>query len=456
MSVYRTIVKNFAANTFGLGVNFIAQIAMVPLYIAFWGVNKYADWILITAFSSFFAMTDLGLNRASNNAFVIKYQQKKYDECKKLQSNAFLFVLCMFAVFFLISVFIYLTIGFKGILGVKYFTEAQASFAFILLITDTFTMMYGRVYHGIYRAISKTHFVIVVDNITRVFNLLILFFCIYFNVNVITMLVLYILPSLAGVLFKHVYSRRIFPSHLSISNFDFVIFKAMIKPALAFMFFPLGQAISAQGMVFVINTLLGGTVLVAFTTTRTLVNFLRQLMNMLSTSINPEICAAYGRNDYRSINDIYNRALVLTFLSTLLCVIGLLIFGPYIYGIWTKHAVVFNEWFFVGMLTVLFVTCLSGLSSVIPLSTNTHERFTIAFILLQAVGVLSSYLLLRLFPRLELVPLALIITETALFIFIIKENNSFLNISLREMFSGLWYQTKFFFQKGKLIFHKVV
>jgi O-antigen/teichoic acid export membrane protein len=449
MSVYRSIVKNFAANTFGMGVNFLTQIAMVPLFITFWGVDKYADWILITALSSFFGMTDMGLNRASNNEFVIKYNQKDYSTCSKLQTNAFLFVLLVFGVFIFISFFISSVWGFKEMLGVKNFTEKETSVAFVLLLCEVFAMMYGRVYHGIFRATSRTHIVIVVDNLIRMAELIILFCGIYFKMDIIFMLTLYLAPSVAGILFKHLSSRKTFASGLSLRNFDSTVFKAIVKPSLAFMFFPLGQAVSSQGMVFIVNILLGGTVLVAFTTTRTLVNFLRQVMNMLSTSINPEICSAYGRKDFKTILNVYNRSLIITFFSTVGCIVFLLLTGKFIYTEWTKHAIMFNYGFFAGMLFVLLISCLSGLSSVIPLSTNTHVRFTTAFLLSQAAGVLLCYVFLKIYPDMDLIPVVLLLTEFALFVDTLKDNNKFLNISFNEMYSGLWSETKFLFQKGK-------
>jgi O-antigen/teichoic acid export membrane protein len=449
MSVYRSIIKNFAANTFGLSVTFLRQIAMVPLFISFWGVGKYSDWILISALSSFFAMTDLGLNRASNNEFVIKYNQKDYTTCSKLQTNAFLFVLLIFIIFTLTSALISVTLGFKRILGVENFTERETSFSFILLMCEIFAVMYGRVYHGIFRATSRTHVVIVVDNFVRVGELLILFFGIYLKIDIVTMLSLFLIPSLLGVVFKHFHSAKVFPSGLSLKNFDGSVLKSMVKPSLAFMFFPLGQAVSNQGMVFVVNTLLGSTVLVAFTTTRTFVNFLRQLMNMLSTSINPEICAAYGRKDYKTISNVYNRSLIITLFSTLICIIFLLFAGKFIYTKWTNGAMEFNQFFFGGMLFVLLISCLTGLSSVIPLSTNTHNRFTVVFIFSQIGGVVLCYIFLKIYPDLILIPVALFITEFLLFVYTVKENNKFLNISFKEMYSAQWEQAKFLLKKGK-------
>jgi O-antigen/teichoic acid export membrane protein len=449
MSVYKSIAKNFAASTFGMGVNFLSQIAMVPLFISFWGVDKYADWILITSLSTIFVMSDMGLNRASNNEFVIKFYKKEFETCLKLQTNGFLFVLLVFAFFLMISIFVDYIWGFKEILGVTQFTEQETSIGFILLLTDVFVMMYGRVYHGIFRATSRTHVVIVVDNLSRLGSLIVMFFGIYLGMSIINMLILFILPDLFGVFYKHFSAKKSFDSGFSLSNFDKEVLKSIVKPSLAFMFFPLGQAISSQGMVFVVNSLLGGTVLVVFTTTRTLVNFLRQVVNMLSTSINPEICAAYGRNDYKTILNIYNRSLVITFVTTLGCIFFLVITGKFIYTEWTKHEILFNYSFFVGMLFVLLISCLTGLSSVIPLSTNTHVRFTTAFLLSQAAGVVLCYISLKIYPEMNFIPLALGVTETALFIYTLKGNNRFLSINFTEMYFGLWDQSKFIFQKGK-------
>lgn len=455
MSVYRTIVKNFAANSFGMGVNFLNQIAIVPLFITHWGVDKYADWILITAFSSFFAMTDLGLNRASNNEFVIKYQQKDYLTCVRLQTNAFLFVLSVFSIFLTISILISALWGFKSLLGVRVFSEIETSVAFILLLSDVFLSMYGRVYHGVFRATSRTHVAIIIDNIVRVANVLVLFCSIYFEVGLIAMLIVYLIPTLLGILFKHLYSERIFSVRLSFKGFDLKTFRALIKPSIAFMLFPLGQAVSNQGLVFVISTILGPAILVTFTTTRTLVNFLRQLMNMLSTSINPEICAAYGRKDIKTIIDIYYRSLLITFATTSVSIAILLFLGRYIYQEWTNGAVQFNALFFGGMLFAMLFSCLWGLSSVIPLATNTHERFTIAFLTSQVTGVLLCYFFLQFSPNLVQIPLILLVTELALFIYTLRQNNRLLNVNVRDMSNELWLQTKFLLQRGKKIIQNV-
>ncbi|MCL7988647.1 hypothetical protein M8998_11930 [Sphingobacterium sp. lm-10] len=448
MVAYKAIVKNLAANSFGMATNFVAQIAMVPLFITYWGVGKYADWILITALSTFFAMTDMGLNRASNNEFVIQYQRHEYQRCEKLQLNAFLFILLVFLSFTSLSAFVSTQWGLKGMLGVSSFTEIEVSATFILLLSQVFITMYGRVYHGVFRATAKTHIAIVVDNVIRILELIVLFLSVFFGLDIITLSSLYIIPSIGGCIFKHVYTRSIFSVKLSFGNFDRDIFVTMIRPSLAFMAFPLGQAIQNQGLVFVVNTFLGGAILVAFTTTRTLLNFLRQIMNMLSTSVNPEVCAAYGRKDIKAIFDIYYRSLIVTGVTTLVCMLMLLLVGKFIFLEWTKHAVPFDHAFFTGMLFVMFVSCIWGLASVIPLSTNTHTKFTLTFLLFQFLGVGVCYAVLSVLPTLSYIPLVLIITETGLLICVLMQNNKFLNTDFKEMIRSLWSQSKFLWNKG--------
>lgn len=42
------IRKNLLANGFGIGVQLLNQIVLVPFYILFWGNELYSDWIVIS------------------------------------------------------------------------------------------------------------------------------------------------------------------------------------------------------------------------------------------------------------------------------------------------------------------------------------------------------------------------------------------------------------------------
>jgi O-antigen/teichoic acid export membrane protein len=449
MSIYKSIAKNYVANVFSMGINFLNQIAMVPLFISLWGIDKYADWILITALSSFFTMTNVGLNTVTNNEFVIRYQQKEFDVCTRLLTNAFFFVLIVGGLLIFVSLIISFTCGFQEILNTKVFSGTETSVSFVLLLFNVFVKMYNGIYAGIFNAVSKTHLIINVGNIIRLVEILILVLGILLKYNIIVVLIIYCIPALVNIGFSHFYTKRWFDASLKSGNFHVSTFKAMLKPSVAFMMMPLGFAVQNQGMVFIVNAMLGAPILVAYTTTRTLVNFLRQLMNMLANAMWPEISRTYGQRDFRVLTNIYYHSLIITFVTTVTSIVLLLIFGQWIYIVWTKNAVIFDYAFFAGMLSVLLISCLWGLSSIIPLATNTHTRFSMVFLLTQIAGVALSFVCLKIYPHLTLIPVALFITEFVLFVFIIKENNRFLGNNLNDMQIELWRKIKFLIIKTK-------
>jgi hypothetical protein len=89
------------------------------------------------------------------------------------------------------------------------------------------------------------------------------------------------------------------------------------------------------------------------------------------------------------------------------------------------------------MLVVLFFSSLWGISSVIPLATNTHFKFTVVFLFSQITAFILCYFGLVLEPKLYVIPLALLISEFCLFLYSIYENNIFFNLSFREFFRCL-------------------
>jgi O-antigen/teichoic acid export membrane protein len=443
MSIYKSIAKNYAANVFGMGINFLNQIAMVPLFIALWGVDKYADWILITAFSSFFAMADMGLSTVAINEFVIKYQQKKYSICLKLWANTILYITMVGIAIVLLSVIVAVTIGFKGLLQVSVFSGFETSFIFILLLAKVFIAMYASTYHGIFRSVSYTHISTMIENIVRFFEVLILFAGIWFQINIITIVAVYIVPVCISVIYKHIYVRRWFNLGFSFRLIDLPLLKSFVKPSASFMLIPLGYAVSNQGMIIVVNALLGNVTLVAFTTIRTLVNFLRSVMNLLAHSMWPEISVAYGKRNFSAITNLYHRSFVITFALSLFFIVLLLFFGKPVYMMWTKYTISFEVMFFYGMLVVLLVSCLWNITSTILLATNTHASFSIVFLSTQLTGVGMSFVALMIHSDLRVIPIMLFINEAFLLWFVMRKTNKLLGGNFMVFGKGLIYGTIF-------------
>jgi O-antigen/teichoic acid export membrane protein len=454
MSIYKSIAKNYATNSVGLGINFLNQIAMVPLFISFWGVDKYADWIVITAFSSFFSMADMGLNTVATNEFVFQYQQKEYFTCLKLWANTFLYITIIGGAIVLLSIIIAFATGFKDLLQISVFPEFETSFIFILLLAKVFMAMYSGTYHGVFRSVSCAHVSTMIENTVRFFEVLILFIGIWCKINILIIVTVYLIPVCMSVVYKHIYVQKWVKLKFSFKLIDIPLLKSFVKPSVAFMLIPAGWAITNQGMVFVVNALLGSVSLVIFTTTRTLVNFLRAVMSLLASAIWPEVSVAYGKKNLSVISKLYSRSVIITFILSLFCVVLLTFFGKPVYMIWTKYAISFESVFFYGMLAVLLVSCLWNITSVILLATNNHASYSIAFLMTQSAGVLMTCIALNIYPGLSIIPVMLFMEETFLLWFVMKKANRLLNSNFSVSKQDILQEMKFMTNKiNKLIFN---
>ena len=70
------------------------------------------------------------------------------------------------------------------------------------------------------------------------------------------------------------------------------------RPALAFMAFPAGNALSIQGMTILIGLMLGPVAVATFNPMRTLSRFAYQILDSIKAAVWPELSAAYGARNW--------------------------------------------------------------------------------------------------------------------------------------------------------------
>ncbi len=448
MSVYNAIFKNYVANGVGMMINFLTQIALVPMFIAFWGVSQYADWILVTSFTSFFSLTDMGLGAVSTNEFVMRYHRGDYGMCTKLQVNMFVFIAVVGVASTALAIAASYLWGFNNMLGITVFTRRETSVAFILLLVKVFIKMYSGIYNNVYNATSRAHVMGMISNAVILLELAILFVGLWAKIDVVPLTLAYCLPVTISGIYKHFDSQRWFKVDFSFKQFDWPFLRTIIRPSLESMAMPMGYALQNQGMIFVVNSLLGPVVLLSFTTTRTAVNFLRSVTNLAPHAAWPEISAAYGRGDYYTLKQVYHRAIIITMTLALGAFAFLAIFGRPIYLAWTHHEVVFDPFFFYGMLLLLLITCSWTCGSVMLSATNHYNRYSLFFLFSIAADVALSYVALSLFPHLYVLPMVLIPVELLLSWVILRRTNRLLQDDFNKFSRGLVSEGRFLSDKA--------
>jgi O-antigen/teichoic acid export membrane protein len=89
IGIRRRLFLGFGSQTIAILLRIAQQFLIVPILIRGWGIELYADWIIIFSATSFLSMLDFGLSAYFSNALLIMWTRQDLAACRRLISTAF-------------------------------------------------------------------------------------------------------------------------------------------------------------------------------------------------------------------------------------------------------------------------------------------------------------------------------------------------------------------------------
>jgi O-antigen/teichoic acid export membrane protein len=202
--------------------------------------------------------------------------------------------------------------------------------------------------------------------------------------------------------------------------------RELFKPAVAYLAFPTGSAISLQGMTTLVGALLGPLAVAVFNPMRTLARASLQLSEAVKVSVLPELSAAIGKQNWDLARKIHRSACQAAIFLTLICVGGLGIFGQRIFVMWTRHRIVMDLPAFYLLLAVVLLNSAWSTSSAAPLAANKHQRMASIYLVLTVFSLLIGYPLIRSFGLVG-AGVALLLCEACMDVIVVRMSNMLLS-----------------------------
>lgn len=403
------IRKNLLANFFGIGVQLMNQIVLVPFYILFWGNELYSDWIVLSALTTIFSMSDVGLNNVIQNRFAICHSEGKKKECDSLLTNNFVLVFGSLVLFVFLSFVFCFIWDISKVMDIHQLTRWQASLVFIILIVRVFLGMMSGVASAIYKGTHNASRAIIIDNLCLLAVAIISLICMMLSVSIVLMSIVICIPYFVVLIYKQIDSRKFYDYKFSLKTFDWPLLKSILLPSLSFMSFPLGNTIVLQGYTLLVNSFFGADSVVLYNTTRTLCNFIKTFLATLQTAVWPEYSIAYGNCDYSLMRYLHRKIIKVTLIISICMGLGLLATGPFIYEIWTHGAVQFEYALMTSYIIVLIIESLWTSSSVTLMATNNHSTLGVIYIISAAISIALALVVAYLESELWLIASTLIV-----------------------------------------------
>jgi O-antigen/teichoic acid export membrane protein len=220
--------------------------------------------------------------------------------------------------------------------------------------------------------------------------------------------------NIAGTIFLCILVKRDIPwiefgwSHASNAEL-----RALARPAIAFMGFPIGNALNLSGTQLAVNYALGPTSVVVFAAARTVSRGALQMVQLVNSTFEPEMCIAFGARDIPLTRTLHRRACQFALVVAVVLVAGVMTVGPWFLNHWSLGHVPPSRGLLSILLLVVVCYALWSTSSTLMTSTNQHQRMAAIYLAATSLTCVACYFL-ALWKGLYGAAAALLISELAM------------------------------------------
>lgn len=382
------IGRGLAANGFGMSITLVVQLVSVPVLLAAWGVPAYGEWLVLSAVPTYLALSDLSFSSVAGNSMVMHVAQGNRADAVTLGRRLWSIVTVMTVIAVLAAVAIALVFG--GVFGSG--AAIPASDARIVLVALFLQVAVGNQYGVLdawYRAGGRYPLGATLRQLGRLLESAALIGAVLLGARPGTAAVALLAGSVAGFGVSYVVLRRAVPWSTFRPEFPHLeTFRELLAPGVAFMAFPLGIALSFQGMTIVVGAMLGAAAVAVFSTTRTVTRAVPQVLSAIGVSIWPEMSRSVGAGDLAKARAILRRATQLSMFVSVTLVVVLAAAGPSIIRWWTRGSVDPPPELLNLLLFGVSCNTIWSVASIALAATNRHKRMAVVYL----VGTVAALL----------------------------------------------------------------
>jgi len=418
--VKNRLLKGAGANFLGLLTSIIIQVVSVPVFLKYWGVELYGEWLIISSLAINFTMGDVGLVTIASNEMAMLVANDKRKEALSIFQSAWILVtiisLVIIGLVFVIANF--LPLG--KWLNISHQNHGDILSIFMLLSVNTILgFQFGLIGAGL-RCEGHYPLNTVFNVILRFLAFLALLIGVCFGANLLQAAIIFLGVNIIGLISGFIILKKRNPwICYGLNHFNIKHSKHLFLLSIAFMSFPIGYILNIQGFVVLIGIVLGPVAVVIFSTLRTFSRLSYQVISAISATIWPEISLAFGSGKIELAKRIHRSACKVSLWVSCLMVVLLYFSGRWIVYIWTRGRIAFDQDVFNMLLLILIVNSLWNASIVIPLAINKHKRIAFIYIISSVFSLFLAFHLMRAFGLLGAAS-ALLAVDIIMAIFVLK------------------------------------
>ncbi|MDE2320339.1 MAG: lipopolysaccharide biosynthesis protein [candidate division NC10 bacterium] len=387
----------------GVGVNLLGQVIttgqnliLVPLFLTSWGVALYGDWLALSAAAAYMALLDIGMQNYAVNLMNIHRTREEHDQFHQVLHSALSLYMVIVGITFVFIVSLVWWVPWVELLGLQMIGQTMSGAVLVLSGVQILAAIPIGLLSGIYRCVGEYDRGQSIGNVLRLFSVGITCSALLTGGSPpVVAALLAFQPFLALSIIKYDLRRRHSGIHIGVSRSSWRLSASFFMPSIFFFLFPLSNSLTSQGVSLVLAATLGSTSLVAFSTTRTLANLVRQVFSASNSALWPEMTSLFAAGQFDRLR-VLNAAACKYSLGAALAVASFLyFFADHIFTLWTGNRVEADR----VLLGIFLISAVSNslwyTSGMIQVAANLHRNAAIRTFLTALTTIVLAMILIQ-------------------------------------------------------------
>lgn len=437
-SLRKRLAYGLLSNFFSKAVIAVSQLVGVPIFLHFWGVKLYGEWLLLNAIPTYLGLSDMGFGSAAANEMTILEAQGKRREVIETFQSIWLLITVSSGLVGLLS---FLSVPWMPLarwLRLTQMSSTQTTWVTLLLIGVVVLGMQEQLFQCAFRCVGEYAYGTSIKASIQFFSFVGVAIAVALGAGVVQAAAVYAAVNGCGTIAIWLLLRRSVPwVHLGWKQARWSIVRRLSSPAISFLGFPIGNAISLQGILFVVNANLGAVGVVVFGVTRTASRFALQLLLTVNNAVWPELSAAFGAGDLSLTRRLHRRACQAALAISWPIVVVMLVAGPWLIRLWTHKDVVPSRVLLLLMLSVVVIQSFWTTSATLLFAINRHQKLSLLFMTGTSLSLLLAVYLTRI-AGVDGAALSMLVSEFAVVSYVLPTTLKILGDTPREFFLAMF------------------
>lgn len=395
-STKRRLFLGFVSSWVSKVASTIVQLVQVPVFLHFWSVPLYGEWIMVTAIPSYLSFSSIGFGNVAGNEMTMMTARDDRDGALRVfQSCWWLITAICSAGILIFGVALYF-FPVSEYLKLHQMGPTDSKWVIFYLGCSVLLGQLETLLQSAYRCVGRYPYGSFIKSMFSLVAFAVMLVPVCLGGGARATALAFALANAFFTLVLCVMVRHDIPwirygwSHASIAEV-----RRLSGPAFAFMAFPIGNAFNLQGTILAVGYALGPVAVVVFGTARTVSRVALQMVQMVNGTFWPEMSSAFGANDIPLLRSLHRRACQLALLTALLVIIAMMGFGPWFLHHWTGGHVPPSRSLLSILLLVVVFYSLWATSSTLVAAINKHQKLAAWYLAGTSITVVLTYLFAR-------------------------------------------------------------